>query len=164
VASPELRYCTFAGRKAGSVDNVSDMLSTVAQPDKLSPSQAAEVLQIHKRTLRRWSGLFAVALSPSAGATGKKRYYNSQDIQTLRRVEKLKKTGMSLSEIASVLPVVPADQDEATSVVLSSEANVVIGGLIERQRATDEKIDDRFRKYDEYFKLPWYRRFWKRPE
>ena len=151
-------------RKADSPDTVSDMLIPVSQPHKLTPAQAAEVLEIHKRTLRRWSVLFANALSPSAGATGKKRYYNSQDIQTLRRVEKLKRRGMQLSEIADVLPVVPADENDATSVVLSSEANVVIGGLIERQRATDEKIVEKFDKYDEYFKLPWYRRFWKRPE
>jgi len=140
------------------------MISPVASSQKLTPSQAAEVLQIHKRTLRRWSVLFANALSPSAGATGKKRFYNGQDIATLQRVEKLKKQGMSLSEIASVLPVVPADEDQPNPLVLAPETQVLIGGVIERQRATDERIDDRFRKYDEYFKLSWWQRIWKRPE
>jgi len=139
------------------------MTSPVDSSQKFSPAQAAEILQIHKRTLRRWSVLFANALSPSAGAVGKKRFYNGQDIATMQRVEQLKRRGMSLSEIASVLPVVPADEDQPNPLVLAPETNVVIGGLIERQRATDEKIDDRFRKYDEYFKLPWYRRLFKKP-
>ena len=71
--------------------------------------------------------------------------------------------GMTLAEISNVVAVRPADE-ETTALTLSPEQNLIIGGVIERQRATDEKIVDKFRKYDEYFKLPWYRRFWKRPE
>jgi len=142
------------------------MLFPVSSPRKLSPSQAAEVLQIHKRTLRRWSVLFANSLSPSAGATGKKRFYNGADIQTLRRVEKLKANGMQLAEIADVLPVVPADENESTSVVLAPEANLALGQVIERARAIGDELvdqDERLRRIEEFMKLPWYRRLFKKP-
>jgi len=149
------------------------MTSPADSSQKLTPSQAAEVLQIHKRTLRRWSVLFANALSPSAGATGKKRFYNSADIQTLRRVEKLKKDGMQLSEIASVLPVVPADEDQPNPLILAPEANLALGQVIERARAIgDELIDqderlvdqnERLRRIEEFMRLPWYRRLFKKP-
>lgn len=157
---------TVFGRKADSVDNVSDMLFPLSQPSKLSPSQAAEVLQIHKRTLRRWSVLFANSLSPSAGATGKKRYYQGTDIQTLRRVEQLKARGMKLSEIAEILPIVPADENESTSVVLAPEQNLVIGGMIERAKQLGDELesqDERLKRLEDWSKLPWYKKLFGSP-
>jgi len=155
------------------VDNAGRMISTVAQASKISPSQAAEILGLQKRTLRRWSSLFTNALSPSAGAKGRKRFYNGSDIATLQRAQKLKDQGMQLSEIASVLPVVPADEDESTSVVLAPEANLALGQVIERARAIgDELVDqderlvdqnERLRRIEEFMRLPWYRRLFKKP-
>lgn len=141
------------------------MLSYV-QPDKLSPAQVAEILGIQKRTLRRWSVQFALALSPSAAAKGRKRFYSGSDVATFQRVQKLRDGGMRLSQIVDVLPVVPADENNATSLTLSPEASFALGQVTERaQRLTDEVVDhdDRLEKLEEWAKQSWWKKLTTKP-
>lgn len=154
-------------RKTDSPDTVSDMLFHMAQPSKLSPAQAAEILGLQTRTLRRWSNIFAVALSPSASVKGKKRFFSGQDISTLRRAMAMRERGMSLADIAAVLPIVPADENEATSLTLSTEQSMILGTVVERARALSDEMDsqdDRIAKLEEWAKQSWYRKLFTKPE
>jgi len=138
------------------------------QPDKLSPAQCAEILEIRPRTLRRWSVTLATALSPSASVAGRKRYYSGSDIQTLRRAQEMMKDGMTLKRIAEVLPIVPADEDSPTSVILSSEMSLAmqeqamgLGAVMQKQitiSEDQEEHDERLRALEDWSKLP----FWKK--
>jgi len=137
------------------------------QPSKLSPAQAAEILGIQKRTLRRWANLFALALSPSAAAKDKKRFFSGTDIETLRRVQRLKESGLKLSEIKDVLPIVPADQDSSTALTLSPESNIALGTALARtQQIADELIDqdERLDRLEKWARSNWLRKIFTKPE
>jgi len=144
------------------------------QPDKLSPAQCAEILGIQPRTLRRWSVILATGLSPSAAAIGRKRYYSGSDIQTLRRAQEMMKNGMTLKRIAEVLPIVPADEDKSTSVILSSEMSLAmqeqamaLGALAERGRTiseSQEEHEERLKRLEEWSRLPFWKKLTSSPE
>jgi len=132
---------------------------------RLSPAQAAAMLDISPRTLRRWSVAFEAALSFSARRKGKRRAYSGQDIDTLRRAQQEIVSGRTLSEIAPGLPVV--DPDAPTSaLVLSPEQSFVLGQLSERSDRMTETVtdhDDRLAALEAFFREPWWRRLFGSP-
>jgi len=143
----------------------------MAEPSKLSPSQAAEVLQVHPRTLRRYCKAFANALSSSASVTGKKRYFDSSDIETLRRAQKYLSEGMNMEEVAEILPIRPSNQENQSPLVLSTESAIIVGELRERTRGVVVKVDEhdeRIRQLEERIAElekgsdPWWKRFLRR--
>jgi len=144
------------------------------QPTRLTPSQTAELLEVTTRTLRRYSSILSVALSPSAAQAGRKRFYSGSDVEILRRAQKMMKDGMALKEIATVLPVVPAGDDESTSLTLSPEQNMALGAVVERARQLTDELsdqgdqltdqDERLKRLEEWYRLPWYRRIFGGPK
>lgn len=160
--APQGKLADMTGYK----DNAGLMLFPV-EPRSLTPSQCAEVLDISTRTLRRYSSILSNSLSETASKRGRKRFYSSSDVDTLRRAQKMMRQGMTLKDISEVLPIQPANDVEATALTLSPEANQVIGGLVERARQIGEEVesqDERLRKIEEFMKLPWWQRIWKRPD
>jgi len=76
------------------------------------PKDAAELLDISPATLRRWSELFADALSPDASpeAAGTRRRYTADDLALLRHAQRLLAGGHQIAEVAELLRVAtPAD-------------------------------------------------------
>jgi len=137
------------------------------QPTRLTPSQTAELLEVTTRTLRRYSSILSVALSPSAAQAKRKRFYSGSDVEILRRAQKMMKDGMALAEIATVLPVVPAGENESTSLTLSPEQNMALGAVVERaQRLTDEigGQGERLKRLEEWSRLPWWKKLTSSPE
>jgi len=132
---------------------------------RLSPAQAAAMLDISPRTIRRWSVAFESALSSSARRKGKRRAYSAQDIDTLRRAQQEIAGGRTLTEVAPGLPVVDPDAP-ASALVLSPEQSFVLGQLSERSDRMSETVaghDDRLADLETYLRLPWYRRLFGSP-
>jgi len=132
---------------------------------RLSPAQAAAMLDISPRTLRRWSVAFEAALGSSARRKGKRRAYSSQDIETLRRAQQELASGRTLAEVSPGLPVVDPDAP-ASALVLSPEQSFVLGQLSERSDRMADTVtnhDDRLADLEAYLRLPWYRRLFGSP-
>jgi len=136
------------------------------QPALLTPSQTAELLDIHVRTLRRYCAVLAVALSPTASRKGRKRFFDGGDIEVLQRAQKLMADGRTLAEIANVVAVRPADE-ETTALTLSPEANQAVGAIMERTRALTDDVenqDDRLKKLEEWAKQSWWKKLFSSPD
>jgi len=150
----------------GFADNAGLMLSPV-EPRSLTPSQCAELLDISTRTLRRYSSILSNSLSEPASKRGRKRFYSSQDVDTLRRAQKMMRQGMTLSDIAEVLPIQPADDVESTALTLSPETNQVIGGLVEvtrQEREKNQDQDERLDRLEEWAKQLWWKKLTTKPD
>lgn len=135
------------------------------QPALLTPSQTAELLDIHVRTLRRYSTVLRIALSPTASRKGRKRFYDGGDLEVLQRCRRLMADGMTLKEIANVVAVRPADE-ETTALTLSTEANLALGQVIERARAISDELidqDDRLRRLESWAQLPFWKKLFSKP-
>ena len=77
-----------------------------------TPKDAADTLDISPATLRRWSDLFADALSPDAApdAAGTRRRYTADDMAILRYAQRLLTGGHQIGEVAELLRyATPAD-------------------------------------------------------
>jgi len=77
-----------------------------------TPKDAADALDISPATLRRWSDLFADALSPDAApdAAGTRRRYTADDMAILRYAQRLLTGGHQIGEVAELLRyATPAD-------------------------------------------------------
>ena len=99
---------------------------------RLTPAQAAGILEITKRTLRRWSNAFESSLSEPARRHGRKRFYSGEDIATLERAQQYIAEGMSLAEVAEQLPVITPD-DKPTALILAPEVHAAIISVSDRQ-------------------------------
>ena len=76
------------------------------------PKDAAELLDISPATLRRWSDLFAPALSEDAAPeeSGTRRRYSEDDIGVFRYAARLLADGHQIGEVSELLKVAtPAD-------------------------------------------------------
>jgi len=141
------------------------------EPRSLTPSQCAELIDVSTRTLRRYSSMLSNSLSEPASKRGRKRFYSSQDVDTLRRAQKMMRQGMTLKDIAEVLPIQPANDVEQTALTLSPEANLALGGVIERQRQEGEENreinqnqDERLDRLEEWAKQSWWKKLFSSPD
>lgn len=76
------------------------------------PKEVAEILDVSPATLRRWSDLFAKALSEDAAPeeSGTRRRYSEDDLGALQYAARLLDGGHQLEEVAELLRVAsPAD-------------------------------------------------------
>jgi len=147
-------------------ENVRTML-TGMEPRSLTPSQCAEVLGVSTRTLRRYSSALSNSLSEPASKRGKKRFYNSQDVETLRRAQKMMRQGMRLADISEVLPIQPAGDVPDTALIYSPEQNMALGAVIERARTigeSQEEHEERLRALEEWSRLPFWKKLTSSPE
>ena len=131
----------------------------------LSSKQAAEMLGISTRTLRRWSVAFTASLGPEAARKGRRRAYSSQDIGILRRAQEELAQGRTLAEVAPSLPVVEPEAP-STALTLSPEANLALGQALERTARMSHAVsehDDRLDRLEAWARLPWYRRLFGPP-
>ena len=78
------------------------------------PKDASAALGVSPATLRRWSELFASALSPDASpeAAGTRRRYSSDDLALLRYAAKLLADGHQFSDVSELLKVAKPEDIE----------------------------------------------------
>ena len=78
------------------------------------PKDASAALGVSPATLRRWSELFASALSPDASpeAAGTRRRYSSDDLALLRYAAKLLADGHQISDVSELLKVAKPEDIE----------------------------------------------------
>ena len=100
---------------------------------RLTPAQTAALLTINPRTLRRWSGKFSKALSDTARAKSKKRYYTGSDVEILQTAQVYLSEGKNLKEVAELLPEAEVIST-STALTLSPEQNIVLGEVRERTK------------------------------
>ena len=82
----------------------------------LLPSRAAEQIGVSVQTLRRWSGVFAAALSPEASPPkGQRRSYTPSDMLLFRHAQELLASGRSVEETANILQTVELDTEAAAA-------------------------------------------------
>ena len=130
---------------------------------RLSPAQAAALLDITTRTLRRWSQAFAESLSESARRQGRKRHYSGDDIAMLQRAKQFIADGLNLAEVAEQLPVITPDE-KPTAVALTPEAQQVMARVAdklsehEKQIARLESRTDYLTELEAWRALPWLER------
>lgn len=67
----------------------------------LTPAQVAKVTNVTSQSIRNWSREYAAFLSP--GANAQARLYTDEDVQILRLVADLRKSGMPRDEVAARL-------------------------------------------------------------
>jgi len=147
-------------------ENVRTML-TGMEPRSLTPSQTAEMLEVSTRTLRRYSSILSNSLSEPASKRGQKRFYNSQDVATLQRAQKMMRQGMTLADIAEVLPIQPANDVPDTAMIYTPEMNMALGAVMQKQSTISEeqeKHDRRIRALEEWSKLPFWKKLTSSPE
>lgn len=135
------------------------------EPNKLTPSQAAELLDISTRTLSRYALAFENSLSEGAGRHGKKRSWDGEDVATIRRAQALMAKGMTISDISDVLNVRPSG-DDTPATILSPEQNIVLGGMIERTRQLGDDVtsqDERIEAIETWLRLPWWKKLFTGP-
>lgn len=134
--------------------------------EKLSPAQAAAMLEINPRTLRRWSLAFAESLSKTARRKGQKRFYTSADLTVLYTARDFLSSGLTLAEVAKKLPTVDIESI-STALTLPTEINIALGEVRERTRHLDLMTNDHDQRLkdleSELARLKWERLpFWKR--
>ncbi len=119
----------------------------------LSPAQAADLLRVSTRTLRRWSATFAGSLSESGRRSGRKRAYSSQDVDTFRRAQEMLNQNLTLPEVAARLPIIEPGEP-TTALTLSPEADA----LIVRMAETVADYVIRLERLEAWARGPWWRR------
>jgi len=137
----------------------------VLEPQRLTPSQAASLLDISTRTLSRRALAFEISLSEGASRRGRKRSFDGEDISTLRRAQDLMDRGMTIAEVAEILSVRPSN-DESHPIVLSPESNIALGTALERTKQIGDELHDqdtRIDRLEKWLREPWYRRLFGRP-
>jgi len=140
---------------------------TAMEPRSLTPSQTAEVLGVSTRTLRRYSSILSNSLSEPASKRGQKRFYNSQDVETLRRAQRMMRGGMTLKNISEVLPIQPAGDVPDSALMVGTETAMIVGANQERVQIIFEEItehDDRLKRLEDWSKLPWWKKITSSPE
>ena len=136
---------------------------TLFVESRLSPAQAAALLDITTRTLRRWSQAFAASLSESARRKGRKRHYSGDDIAMLERAKQFIADGLNLSEAAVQLPVITPDE-KPSAVALTPEAQQVMARVADKLSAHEKQIarlesqTDYLTAVEEWRALPWLER------
>ena len=111
--------------------------------DTIHPSQAAGILEVNPRTLRRWSKKFSKSLSASARRSGKKRGYTGADIEMLRQAGDHLASGKTIKETAELLPIVdPNIESTGSSLVLAPEANIALGEALANTKHLMNTSDD----------------------
>ncbi len=131
----------------------------------LSSKQAAGLLEISTRTLRRWSVAFAGSLSEGARRKGRRRAYSSQDVDTFRKAQAMLGQALTIEQVAARLPIIQPGEP-TTALTLSPEANLALGQALERTARVSETVsdhDDRLKRLEDWLRLPWYRRMFGRP-
>lgn len=131
---------------------------------RLTPKQAAEMLDVSTRTLRRWSVAFDRSLSSGASRKGKRRTYDGQDIQILKRAASMLADGMTTAQIANVLDVRMAEE-ETQAIVLAPETTAVIVEIARDAATALERLEhlaDRVEALEESAKKPLWKRILKR--
>ena len=90
-----------------------------------TPAQVAAQLSISPQTLRRWSALWASALSASAApGPGQRRAYTDGDLAILRHAQRMIAGGQSVADIAAALPTIaPMDDTPPASAVATIPDN-----------------------------------------
>lgn len=142
----------------------------MTDPKRLTAKQAAEILEVSPRTLRRWAKAFKDQLSE--GARGRRRSYNGRDIETLRLARELFEQGLASEQIVKQLPI-RGKAEETTAVVLSTEQAMIVGELREvaRRFGLDlsdhdtriERTEEELRRFRIWLRLPWWKRLFDRP-
>lgn len=85
---------------------------------RISPKQAAELLDVSVPTIRRWSNHFATSLSEGATpARGRHRHYTEGDIAVMARAKELLASGLTYDKVAEILSVESAQGGESKSLV-----------------------------------------------
>ena len=123
------------------------------QPDTgrlLTPAQAAQMCNISTRTLARWALAFSDSLSEHASREGRKRFFSSADIETLRKAESYIQDGMTIADAAALLPVVDPEEEKTTALMLSPEVALQVGQIIE---VTDTLKEEMYRLRDKNDRL-----------
>lgn len=64
-----------------------------------TPAQVARLVGVSVQSIRNWSRDYAVLLSDQATGTAGVRQFNEEDVETLRTVATLRKTGLPPAEI-----------------------------------------------------------------
>ena len=111
-----------------------------------TPSQAAEMLQIARSTVRKYARLYYGHLSE--GAKRKQRMYTDGDIATLKRVVALRTDGVPLDEISDQLGVVAiTEPQESLSLIPDIAAEFEhlradAAQLRSDQDHTDQRLDN----------------------
>lgn len=108
---------------------------------RLTPAQTADILEVNPRTLRRWSGKFSKALSDTARAKGKKRYYTGSDVEIPQQAQGMLAEGKKMQEVAELLPDAEVIST-STALTLSPEQNIVLGEVRERTRSLTFTSED----------------------
>lgn len=136
------------------------------EADKLNPAQAAHLLDIAPRTLRRWSSAFERSLGESASRKGKKRFYTGPDIEILRMAAGYLAEGKKIAEVAELLPEAELTSTES-ALILAPEQNIALGQALERTRHLGHVSEDHEQRIKdleaEINRLRWERLpFWKK--
>ena len=74
--------------------------------------------------------------------------------------------GMTLADIADVLPIQPATDEASTALTLSPEANLALGSVIERARQIGDELvsqDERLERLESWAALPWWKKLFRQP-
>jgi len=116
----------------------------------LTPAQAAEMCSISTRTLARWALAFSDSLSEAASRKGRKRFFSSADIETLRKADAYIQDGMSIADAAALLPVIDPEEEKTTALMLSPEVALQVGQIIE---VTDTLKEEMYRLRDKNDRL-----------
>jgi len=147
----------------------------------LTPKQAAAMVDIPTRSLRRWAKAFESALSEGARQKkGRRRSYDGQDVKMLLKAKELLSKGMSLEQVASGLPVRQVGE-EPSALVLSTEANLAVLQAVNQSARALERIDhvvdqvgtvadqvddqnERLKQLEAWLRQPWWRRLFTQPK
>jgi len=91
--------------------------------NKLSPTKVANLLSVSASTVRRLTGLYSDYFSPDATpAPGGRRFYNAEDVETLRTIIDMQNAGVDEPDIIARLD---------RGVTLPSEPTNVVTNLVE---------------------------------
>lgn len=148
--------------------------------NRLTPKQAAEIVGIPTRTLRRWANEFGSSLSEGARQKkGRWRSYDGQDIQILQKAKELLNKGTTLEGVAQVLPLREAEE-KTSALMLSPEVNLAMlqavdqsARALERIEGVRDRVEDLRERQSESDRLlasleawltqPWYNRLFSKP-
>lgn len=142
------------------------------EEERLSPKQAAHLLSISTRTLRRWAKAFKSSLSETAKRESRKRYFDGMDIETLKRAKELLDEGFTIAETATRLTV---RTDEKThALMVPGEMAMIVGQIQERSQRLVEEIEKqgeiqdeqakRLERLERWARQPWWKKIISKPE
>jgi DNA-binding transcriptional MerR regulator len=144
-------------------------------PNKYTPSQVQNLLDLPPSTLRRYSQLFGGYLSEQA-RSGRKRYYSERDITVLAEIARLSGEGVRIADIPGQLDQVidlsePEEPEELDQQVTDLALPKILKGLndfdrrlvqqkddLEQLRADVQRLQSELEEQRRQAGQPWYKR------